>query len=74
MSNTLKKFTEKITRYIEENKVLKNKLERIQQKNNLGYECLTPRPNYQEIFKRRNLDVKSDKLGIRINAGKLSSS
>lgn len=73
MSLTLKQFTDKITRYIEENKHLKSQLEYIQLKNSLGYEALTPRPNYQEIFKRRNLDVKKDNLGLKIMGGKLTS-
>ena len=48
-------------------------MEYIRLKNSLGYESLTPRPNYQEIFKRRNLDVKKDGLGIKIMSGKINS-
>jgi hypothetical protein len=66
MSNTLKKLASNIASYLEENSLLKKKLERMQERDQMGFMDMTPRPNYREIFNRRKYKHVKEHFGLRI--------
>jgi hypothetical protein len=66
MSNTVKKLASNIASYLEENQLLKKKLERVQQRDQLGFMDMTPRPNYREIFNRRKYKHAKEHFGLKI--------
>lgn len=53
MTGVLKRLAMNISTYLEENKLLRKKLERCDKRQHLGFHDMTPRPDYREIFKRR---------------------
>lgn len=55
MTQMLRQLSTLTKDYVVKNKELKAKLERIQYKNGLGYEHLTPRPKFRKIFEDKNL-------------------
>jgi hypothetical protein len=74
MGNSLRTLASNITSYLEENKLMKKKLDRVEKRHELGLHDMTPRPNYKEIFARRGFTHFKDDLGLKIIQQQYSSS
>jgi hypothetical protein len=73
MTNTLKSLAAHISTYIDDNKKLRKKLEMCDKKAHLGYHDMTPRPDYREIFKRRDFKHFKDDFLMKILRQEMSS-
>lgn len=74
MSNSLKSLVTNINTYLEENKLLKKQLERTEKRHYLGFLDMTPRPNYREIFNRRQFTHYKEDLPLKIAQQHFSTS
>lgn len=74
MASSLKGLARNISAYIEENKLLKKKLNAVEKRHNMGFHDMTPRPNYREIFQRRGFQHFKENFSLRVMQQHYSSS
>jgi regulator of replication initiation timing len=66
MTSALKRLAANISTYLEENKLLRIQLERCDKRLHLGLQDMTPRPDYREIFRRREFKHFKDDFSLKI--------
>lgn len=66
MTNVLRKLASNISTYLSENKLLRHQLEKCEKRQHLGLHDMTPRPDYREIFRRREFKHFKEDFGIKI--------
>lgn len=74
MTNILKNLAMYISGHLEENKLLKKQLERCDKRLHLGVHDMTPRPDYREIFKRREFKHFKEDFLMKILRQELTTS
>lgn len=74
MTNVLRRLASNISTYLGENKLLRNKLENVEKRQHLGLHDMTPRPDYREIFKRREFKHFKENFTLKIMQQEFSTS
>lgn len=73
ITSNLKHLAMHISNYLEENKSLRKQLDRCEKRQHLGIHDMTPRPDYREIFKRREFRHFKDDFLLKILRQELTS-
>lgn len=73
MTSSLKNLAMHIAGHLEENKLLKKQLDKCDKRLHLGIHDMTPRPDYREIFKRREFQHFKEDFLMKILRQELTS-